>query len=372
MMGRRAVELSQMQDAFSPGPLRSAEELNEFYLDTSFARTGDRYSDFVHNLSLQLVDSTEVFQHKLFIGHPGCGKTTELYQLMQKTKDMGFVVCFGRCDLELDSADIEYVDVLFLILDLLVRVSEENDIQLDEDLVTGIYDYWEQEIEKIDIFSDQANMEISSEIKGETGLLRLLKVLAQVKGVIKNSTDSREQIRRRIEPKSSELVSRIQDVINVISEQCKEKGKKKIPLIILDGLDKIPLEQARKIFRENGSRFSSLNAHLIVTFPIALTYTPEYGDILTWFPYPEKLPMIKLKKWEDGKYADGYTEGIDTMRRIVEKRAKLSLFEENVLDELINTRAVISETFSGVSHGRRCGQGCVRQKQFLWKMPWLR
>lgn len=335
MMGRRAVELSQMQDAFSPDPLRSAEELNEFYLDTSFARTGDRYSDFVHNLSLQLVDSTEVFQHKLFIGHPGCGKTTELYQLMQKTKDMGFVVCLGRCDLELDSADIEYVDVLFLILDLLVRVSEENDIQLDEDLVTGIYDYWEQEIEKIDIFSDQANMEISSEIKGETGFLRLLKVLAQVKGVIKNSTDSREQIRRRIEPKSSELVSRIQDVINVISEQCKEQGKKKIPLIILDGLDKIPLEQARKIFRENGSRFSALNAHLIVTFPIALTYTPEYGDILTWFPYPEKLPMIKLKKWEDGKYADGYTEGIDTMRRIVEKRAKLSLFDENVLDELI-------------------------------------
>ena len=77
-----------MQDAFNPGPLVSKMELNKFYLDTSFARTGDCYSDFVCNLSLQLADSTEVFQHKLFIGHPGCGKTTELYQLMQKTKDI--------------------------------------------------------------------------------------------------------------------------------------------------------------------------------------------------------------------------------------------------------------------------------------------
>ena len=345
-MCRRATKLSQMQDAFNPGPLVSKMELNKFYLDTSFARTGDCYSDFVCNLSLQLADSTEVFQHKLFIGHPGCGKTTELYQLMQKTKDMDFIVCLGRCDLELDSADIEYTDVLFLILDLLVRAAEENAVELEEDLVNGIYDYWEQEIETVETYANQSDVTVSGEIKGETGFLRLMKVLAQVKGVIKNSSDSRKEIRRYIEPKSSELVSRIQDVIDVITRKSEESGKKKIPLIILDGLDKIPLEQARKIFRENGSRFSALNAHLIVTFPIALTYTPEYSDIQTWFPNPEKLPMIKLKKWEGDKYAENYEEGVNTMRQMVEKRAELRLFETDVLNELIkNTGGYIRDLF---------------------------
>lgn len=349
-MCKRAVQLSQMQDAFNPGPLSSKEELDRFYLDTSLARTGDNYSDFVDNLLLQLEDCTEVYLHKLFIGHPGCGKTTELYQLLQKTKEKNFFTCMGRCDVELDSADVEYTDVLFLILDLLVREAVENHIEIDEDLVEDIYDYWEEDMEVMDLMSSQTDTTVGSEARGKAGIAGLISVMAQIKGVIKNSSNSRIQIRRHIEPKSSELINKIQNVIDVIAQQCPHNEMRKMPLIILDGLDKIPLEQARKIFRENGSRFNSLNVHLIVTFPIALTYTPEYSDILTWFPNPEKLPMIKLRRWENGSYVPGYEEGDKTMKEIVNKRAELSLFEEGVLEKLIwDTGGYIRDLFRCIS-----------------------
>lgn len=334
-MCKKALQLSQMQDAFNPGPLVSKEDLSEFYLDTSFARTGDRYSDFVDNLLLQLEDSTEVYLHKLFIGHPGCGKTTELYKLLKKTKEQNFFACIGRCDLELDSADVDYTDVLFLILDLLVREAEKNQIMIEEVLIKDIYDYWQEEMEIVDSTTKQTDTIMENEFKGSVSFAQLLGVMAKIKGVIKNSSDSRIQIRKRIEPKSSELINKIQNVIKVISEQCAARGMHGIPLIILDGLDKIPLEQARKIFRENGSRFNSLDIHLIVTFPIALTYTSEYSDVLTWFPNPEKLPMIKLRKWENGGYMDDYQAGMDAMTAIVAKRADLNLFEEGVLAKLI-------------------------------------
>lgn len=349
-MCQKAGKLSQIQDAFNPSPLITAEELREFYFDTSLARTGDRYSDVVNNLSLQLSNSVEVVQHKLFIGHPGCGKTTELCQLMQKTTEMGFVTCFGRCDLELDSADVEYTDVLFMILDLLVRTAKDNSMELDEDLVVNICDYWQQDVDIIDEYKKVRELSMTAEAGGKIGISGLLRVLAQVKGVIKNSSDSRIQIRRHIEPKSSELIGGISDVILSISDQCEKMGKKRIPLIILDGLDKIPLEKARKIFWENGSRFSALRVHLIVTFPIALAYTPEYSDVLTWFPNPEKLPMIKLRKWTGEAYEPGYCEGIDTMRHIVEKRADLSLFQREALDELIEkTGGYIRDLFRCIS-----------------------
>lgn len=332
----KATQLSQMQDAFAPIPLVSAAELREFYQKTAYARTGDEFSDFVQSLFLQLNDSKEVVLHKLFVGHPGCGKTTELYQLLQKTQSEGFVACLGRCDLELDSADIEYTDVLFLVLDLLVKTAYENGIELDAQLIKDIHDYWENEVEIVRVESEQKEATISGGAEAGVGISGLLKVFTEIKGIIKNSSDSRQQIRNRIEPRSSELVNKIQRVIQEISQKADAAAKKTVPLVILDGLDKIPLEQARKIFKENGSRFGMLDVHLIVTFPIALTYTPEYSDIITWFPNPEKLPMIKLRRWENGSYLTGYTEGVETMRKIVEKRAELSLFEdESVLDLLI-------------------------------------
>ena len=349
-MGKKAEELSQIQNAFAPSPLISNDEQQEFYENTSLARTGDRYSNVVESLFLQLSDSTEVVQHKLFIGHPGCGKTTELYQLLQKVKDNGFAAILGRCDLELDSADVEYTDVLFLILDLLIQLAKENEIELDDELVNSIYDYWRQDIEITESSCEHSEMTVVGDMQAKFGVAGLLKILSQIKGIIKNGSDSRMQIRQHIEPRSSELVNRIQQVIEQISKQCEEKQMKKTPLVILDGLDKIPLEQARKIFRENGSRFGVLNIHLIVTFPIALTYTPEYSDIQTWFPNPEKLPMIKLRKWENGGYVSDYREGTKTMTQMVSKRADLNLFEEDVLQRLIkDTGGYIRDLFRCIS-----------------------
>ena len=346
----RATELSQMQDAFASTPLTTPSELREFYQETAHARTGDDFSDFVKSLSLKLEDSKEVVQHILFVGHPGCGKTTELFQLFQKTQNMGFVSCFGRCDLELDSADIEYTDVLFFVLDLLVKAADENDIDIDASLISEIHSYWKDEIEIIKTEGRQEESSISGGASAEAGIRGLIKVFTEIKGIIKNGSESRRQIRNRIEPRSSELVNKIQRIIGEISNKADGMGKKKVPLVILDGLDKIPLEQARKIFKENGARFSLLNVHLIVTFPIALTYTPEYSDITIWFPNPEKLPMIKLRKWENNMYIDGYTEGIDTMKQIVRKRADESLFDEGVLDKLIaQTGGYIRDLFRCIS-----------------------
>jgi hypothetical protein len=226
-MKGKAEVLNQIQDAFNSEPLSTSTELEAYYLNTALARTGDVYSDFVENFALQLEDCREVYLHKLFIGHPGCGKTTELYQLLQRVKKADFFVCMGRCDLELDLVDIEYTDILFFFLDLLVRRASELGMELDENLVEDIYAYWEEEIEMTEAVSVQAQTEIHSSAKAKAGLPGLLELMAQIKGVIKNSSDSRMQIRRKIVPKSGELIRKIEEVIENISAQCEQKNMRK-------------------------------------------------------------------------------------------------------------------------------------------------
>ena len=271
-------------------------------------------------MELLLEDSHNSFIHRLFVGHAGVGKTTELYRLFHSAQEMGFLTCFGRCDMDLDSGDIEYTDVLLYLLDLLVTQAANKQLKMNERIVKKIENYWNTDTELSKTISLQAQAEFSLNIQAETGILKIAKLLLEIRGILKNSNESKKIIRTRIEPRSSEL---------------SQSGKPSIPFVILDGLDKIPLSQARKIFQENGSRFQSLQVHLLVTFPISLSYTPEYKDIQIWFPNPAKLPMIKLRNWQNGAYVPNYTEGMETLKQIVQKRAELSLFAQDALDELI-------------------------------------
>lgn len=336
MLYLKAQELSQVQDVFNSNPLQDEKEIDKFYQDATEARTGDAYSGFVEKMDLLLEDSHHSLIHKLFIGHAGVGKTTELFRLKHIAEEKGFLTCLGRCDIDLDSGDIEYTDVLFYILDLLVNKACDKGLKISDNVVKKIENYWNSNTELHKTISMQGEAEISFAAGTEIGIKKVIKLLANVKAILKNSAESKKEIRTQIEPRSSELIHQIKEVIEEIKKQLQEKERPEIPFVILDGLDKIPLGQARKIFQENGSRFQSLPIHLLVTFPISLSYTPEYKDIQVWFPNPEKLPMIKIKNWQQGAYQDNYTEGIDTIKAIVSKRADLALFADEALQELIN------------------------------------
>lgn len=135
MLYLKAQELSQIQDVFNSNPLQDEAEIDTFYQDATEARTGDAYSGFVEKMDLLLEDSHHSLIHKLFIGHAGVGKTTELYRLKHIAEEKGFLTCLGRCDIDLDSGDIEYTDVLFYILDLLVNKACSEGLRISDNVV---------------------------------------------------------------------------------------------------------------------------------------------------------------------------------------------------------------------------------------------
>lgn len=71
-------------------PLETKIDMRKFYVDTSLVRYGVEYSNVVDEISIELTDCTDEYIHKLFIGHTGSGKSTELRRLEERLESEDF------------------------------------------------------------------------------------------------------------------------------------------------------------------------------------------------------------------------------------------------------------------------------------------
>ena len=84
------------------------------------------------------------------------------------------------------------------------------------------------------------------------------------------------------------------------------------------------------MFYHYAAVLSGMSFSVIYTFPIGLSYDARYAAMEGYF-ISKTLPMIKIETIEGQPFG----EGIGIIRQIVEKRADLTLFEEEVLEKLI-------------------------------------
>jgi len=178
-------------------------------------------------------------------------------------------------------------------------------------------------IEKEEKIGKGVSIEINAEIGA--GLQKIIKLIAEVKSKIKNTSDEMITIRDKIIKRFSEWNVCIDNII----EKIKEKDNPKYPIIIFENFDKIvPLENAIEIFK-NGY-LENIRTYIVYTFPIGLSYDAKFRTI-TQCASPHIFPMINVKTKEGKKNDTGY----DTIKKIIEKRAELTLFEEDAIDVII-------------------------------------
>ncbi len=96
-------------------------------------------------------------------------------------------------------------------------------------------------------------------------------------------------------------------------------------LIILEDVDKIPVERADHLFYNYVSQLTQIEANVIYTFPAAMYYSNmRLNQIRSHFAKVHELPMIKVRNKDDSPNE----EGIDIMQQIVASRMNTEkLFE---------------------------------------------
>ena len=307
--------------------LKQAENLREAYniFDHTVPLQGAWFDAFyierptldVPKLLLDLQDDERKTSKRLFTGHRGSGKSTELIRLANELSSQYFTVYY-TIEEKLDLADLDYKDVLLSLGSELYKTAKARNLKLPSSLLSDLVGWFTTTLREVETDID-ADAEL--ETKADFFFIKLLSRL-------KSEVHTRDIIRRQIESNLSDLLKYINAIIEEIRKQ---QGNRHI-LVIIDGLDKVyDLDTVMKVYYNGGINLLLPKCNIIYTVPLALFYTSEFGQIRTTFDDFFVLPNINIQ------HRDGTPDkiGLDTLSRLINKRIIPELITLDALQELI-------------------------------------
>jgi energy-coupling factor transporter ATP-binding protein EcfA2 len=333
----KAEKVLELLKVFKPYPLKD-KEFDDFYVDTSSARGYDS--------TYSLIDHFELFredpQKLLFMGHSGSGKSTELWKVKKALEDRFKIISFSVRE-EINLSDMNYIDLLFVILDKLFHTAVEI-VKIDPHVLDNIYEYWKDDRFIEDIQFTRSSVEEDGQLK-----INFLQAISlHIKGILSVGKETKVVVRKKIEPTLNQLIRNINDLVKDIRRSLSAQGK--VPIIIIEDLDKLEIEIAEDLFLNHRKTISTLDVHIIFTFPIFLYYSGRFNEIKDDFDHYELLSMIKTHNKDNTIHVDGRA----VIRSVIEKRANTSLFGEGVMEYIIEkSGGVLRDVFEMIENAAR-------------------
>lgn len=255
-----------------------------------------------------------------FSGHRGCGKTTQLLRLQRDLAPRFTTIHVYADETLLQDPDLDYPDLMLWLVDQLVREFDLRDHPLEAKLLADVVDWFAARTqEDVKTLRAEAKAEAQAEASAKTGLYFVsLKMLARIKSMAQGSVERRQTMRRELQRYSTDLLSRVNLLLDAAARTLERNGKSPDLLIVQDNLDRLGAEPAERLFVENGDLLGRLNAHAIYTAPVAmiLSAAANAGQL---FEHRYTLPMVKVQ----GRGGQTHKPGIDALTSLIAARANL-------------------------------------------------
>ncbi len=251
-------------------------------------------------------------------GHRGCGKSTELRRLAVKPAIRGhyWPVHFTIRD-EADINNLDFRDVLLAIGGRMYRQYHAEGNQLPAQLLRELNSWRGQVTEEVTTLSGGriGDFEVNAGLDA---------FFAKAGLKMKLEPATRDVIRQVFDRNITGLINVINDIATAIHTH-----QARLPLILIDDIDKTTLELARNIFYNHREVMLQPLCAIVYTVSSSLFYSREFAAIQGRTIF---LPNVKL-------HAPGKTRrdhaGYETMREFVRRRLNLDLIAPRALDEAV-------------------------------------
>jgi hypothetical protein len=251
-------------------------------------------------------------EYKLFTGHRGVGKSTELLRVRQLLErpapgERPFQVIYFDVVKHLDIADLEMADLLVLTAAEVQRQLKEANLPGFSVATTLFQSTWDQirQLTKAQISLSEAEADV---VPG------FVKVTAELKT---GAPSSRQVLRAAIDRQSVSLRRALNDLLMAANAQLRQQGKAGL-LLIIDSLEKLPLDRQERIFVERCDQLVGLSCHAVYTMPISMAYSPRLSETTQTFgEICVPVPMIRLAH-------DPQRTGVRTLEKMIAKRCEFA------------------------------------------------
>jgi hypothetical protein len=287
-------------------------EPNPFYVN----RPGNPIADLTNALMSPFHRPPKFY----FSGHRGCGKSTELQHILASSqiRKKYWPIHFSIRE-EADIIDLDFLDILLAIGGRMYRVYRRMGGHLPEKLLKDL-ESWKGKVEQ------ETRTVLVGRVNGYELGASIDNFFFNAGMKMKLEPATRVELRQVIEKDITGLIA----VINGISEAIYAQ-EKRIPLILIDDLDKPDLEKARAIFHDRREIMNQPNCAIVYTISSALFYSKEFDAIRDQAIF---LPNINLHRPLETELHD--EEGYATMRKFSNVRMSPELIDSSALEAAIS------------------------------------
>lgn len=307
----KAKNFSEIRDLFDPQkPLGGDERV--YYVD--------RGSGITEKIRWNIENKSKP-QKIIFPVMRGNGNTTELNKLAEDVKNDFFVVYINAVE-NLDTMDIEYVDVL-LLTGFKIYEAVKKEVKISDRLVESL-ENWSKEIVEV---VEKKTTEVG------VGINFIFKLLPK----ILTEDSVRKHLREATERKLGDLI----DIINKIIALSEEKLNKKI-LVIVDSLDRIiDSRRAIDLFYWHSPALTLLNCNIIYVASRIIQQRLEYDQIKRNYNADIWIPNVKIFD----KNGNKVKEGFDFMEKVALRRMNSELITDEALEYAIKMSGGVVHDF---------------------------
>lgn len=304
------------------------------FVDTDAARGGTSFPlRLARKFGLDLTRKDVFFptgkQHTLLFGPIGSGKSTELLRFARALEADGRVMpILLNVRGEIDINNLQYADMLMALAAVVVKKLEGAGIAIAPEKVQALTAWFDEHVVTEDKIKELA-AEVRSEAGAEVGIPFLAKLMTRLSATFRTSSVYKDTLREVVKKTFTQFAEAFNDLVLAAEEALRQCGKAQRLLLIVDGTDKIPLNNAQQLFVYETEQLLAIQALILYTAPITLKYG---GASVSKLDTDEVLPIIKLQQRDGQRHEAGWT----AMRAILAARIDPATFADPMLmDRLI-------------------------------------